>query len=191
MQGWITQNIELIVFAIVFVAVFGIAYPLRRRFPPGKRFGSLPRQVLPFDAGQQLHAVMASSFEKRRLLSPTEYRVFKVIEDDVASAGKGHRVFAQTSLGEILASASEDAYRAINSKRVDVLIVDQAGWPVAAVEYQGSGHYQGTAAARDAIKKEALRRAGVRYVEISETDSPDQIRYRVREQLGWGVTLPG
>ena len=53
------------------------------------------------------------------------------------------------------------------------------------MEYQGSGHYQGTAAARDAVKKEALRKAGVRYVELSASDSAEQIRSRVREQLGW------
>ncbi|MEP7348782.1 MAG: hypothetical protein ABI668_02385 [Sphingorhabdus sp.] len=33
---------------------------------------------------------------------------------------------------------------------------------VHAIEYQGSGHHQGTAAARDAVKKEALRGSGHR-----------------------------
>jgi len=128
---------------------------------------------------------MAASFQRRRLLSRSEYDTFKIIEDDIAAARRGYRVFAQTSLGEVLTSPSEDAFRSINSKRVDILIVDQGGWPVVAVEYQGSGHYQGTAAARDAVKKEALRKAGVHYVEVSESDSAEQIRSRVREQLGW------
>jgi len=56
---------------------------------------------------------------------------------------------------------------------------------VLAVEYQGNGHYQGTAAARDAIKKEALRKAGVRYLEVSAHHSDEQIRSLIREQLGW------
>jgi Protein of unknown function (DUF2726) len=98
---------------------------------------------------------------------------------------RGYRIFAQTSLGEILRSPDEEAFRSINSKRVDILIVDPDSWPVLAVEYQGSGHYQGTAAARDAVKKEALRKAGVRYVEVSENDDPAQIRARVRHELGW------
>jgi Protein of unknown function (DUF2726) len=34
------------------------------------------------------------------------------------------------------------------------------------IEYQGSGHHQGTAAARDAVKKEALRKAGIGYHEV-------------------------
>jgi len=67
---------------------------------------------------------------------------------------------AQVSLGEVLSSPDARAYSAINSKRVDLLIVSRSGDPIAAIEYQGHGHYQGTAAARDAVKKEALRKAG-------------------------------
>ena len=141
------------------------------------------------DPGQQLNAVMAAPFEKRKLLNPSEHRVFRVVEKDIWSARCGYRVFAQTSLGEVLRSPDEEAFRSINSKRLDILIVDSDSWPVLAVEYQGSGHYQGTAAARDAIKKEALRKADVRYVEISKTDSPTQIRARIREQLGWKTVV--
>jgi len=139
------------------------------------------------DPGHQLNLVMAASFERRTLLSSREYKVFKIIEADIAAAHRGYRVFAQTSLGEILASPSKDAFLSINSKRVDILIIDPRGWPELAVEYQGSGHYQGTAAARDAVKKEALRKAGVRYLEVSESDSPTEIRSRVRQQLGWEI----
>ena len=156
----------------------------RRAFHTPFRFVQNLRPDLT-DVGQQLHAVMAGSFQKRRLLSPSEYQAFKIIEDDIAAARRGYRVFAQTCLGEVLTSPNENAFRSINSKRVDILIVDQGGWPVVAVEYQGSGHYQGTAAARDAVKKEALRKAGVRYVELSASDDAEQIRSRVREQLGW------
>ena len=36
-----------------------------------------------------------------------------------------------------------------------------------ALEYQGSGHHAGdSAAARDAVKKEALRKAGIGYHEV-------------------------
>src|SRR6266446_8416975 len=49
------------------------------------------------DVGQQLYAVMAASFQRRRLLSRSEYDTFKIIEDDIAAARMGYRVFAQTS----------------------------------------------------------------------------------------------
>ena len=136
------------------------------------------------DVGVQLKAIMQAAFQKRRVMNRSEYGVFRVVESEIAAANKGHRAFAQTSLGEVLESHSSDAFRSINAKRVDILVVDRGGWPVFAVEYQGPGHYQGTAAARDAIKKEALRRAGVGYLEVTENDSEEQVRGRIREHLG-------
>jgi hypothetical protein len=133
---------------------------------------------------------MAAPFQKQKLLSLAEYRVFKIIEDDLVGRGGGYRLFAQANLGEILRSPDDNAYRSINSKRVDILLVNGGGWPVLAIEYQGRGHYQGEAAARDAIKKEALRKAGVAYVEIADGDTDEQIRARVRDRLGWSQPAP-
>jgi hypothetical protein len=215
MIGYHADGATLIVFVVLVILVFFLLTradaflsaprraPRRRRFVrtpfrfqrPGAR--KAPEPVETFspptsptpdlkDVGQQqLDAVMAASFKKRRLLNSSEYHVFQIIEADIAAARRGHRVFAQTSLGEVLASPNNDAFRSINSKRVDILIVDWGGWPVLAVEYQGPGHYQGTWEARDAMKKEALCKAGVGYVEIFPSDSAEQIRARVREQLGW------
>ena len=142
------------------------------------------------DIGVQLRAVMAAPFQKRKLLNWTEYDAFRVIEADLAASHRGYRVFAQVSLGEVLKSTDDTGYRAINSKRVDMLVVDRGGWPVLAIECQGSGHYQGTAAARDAIKKEALRKAGVRFMEVGTADTGEQIRARMHEYLGWPVKTP-
>jgi len=138
----------------------------------------------------QLDSIMRAAFQKRRVMNVSEYRVFKAVEDEIAAVKKGHRAFAQTSLEEVLESPDRDAFHSINAKRVDILVVDKGGWPVFAVEYQGPGHYQGTAAARDAIKKEALRRAGVGYIEVTQEDGEDQVRLRIREQLGTGAPDP-
>jgi len=137
----------------------------------------------PLDVSQQLQAVMGAPFRTRRVMNAGEYQVFKLIEDEIASLRQGHRVFAQTSLGAVLESPSENAFRSINSKRVDALIVDRGGRPVLAVEYQGAGHYRGTAPARDAIKKEALRRAGVGYLEVLPADDFSLVRLRIKELL--------
>ena len=98
-------------------------------------------------------------------------------DDGINTAGLQWRVMAQVSLGEVLSSPNARAYSAINSKRVDLLIVSRSGDPIAAIEYQGHGHYQGTAAARDAVKKEALRKAGVRYIEVTpESGTEEMVR---------------
>jgi ribulose bisphosphate carboxylase small subunit len=63
-----------------------------------------------------------------------------------------------------------------------LLLVDADCRPLHAIEYQGGAHHQGTAAARDAVKKEALRRAGIGYVEVVAGDTPAELR-QVVERL--------
>lgn len=123
------------------------------------------------DAPSQLRDVMNAQFSKQRLLSRTEARVFYCTEQTIYKSRLPWRVMGQVNLGEILASPDKAAFSAINSKRVDLLIIDKSGLPVAAIEYQGGRHYQKDAAARDAVKKEALRRAGVHYIEVTEDHS--------------------
>ena len=129
------------------------------------------------DPAEQLRLVMGARFEKRRLLSRSEAHVLYAAERAINTADLQWRVMAQVSLGEVLSSPNARAYSAINSKRVDLLIVSRIGDPIAAIEYQGHGHYQGTAAARDAVKKEALRKAGVRYIEVTpESGTEEMVR---------------
>lgn len=145
------------------------------------------------DPAEQLRTVMTARFEKRRLMSRDEARVFLQIERAVKGLDLPWRVMAQVSLGEAIKSTDSRAHAAINSKRVDILVISSGGDPIAAVEYQGSGHYLGTAAARDAVKKEALRRAGVGFIEITPTHAADDIRReieRLAARHGTPVKVP-
>lgn len=128
------------------------------------------------DAPDQFRIVMRSRFEKKRLLSRAELEVFRVIEAHLPRCGPGYRLMAQPSLGEILTAPSDDAFRCINAKRLDMLVIDTFAIPVLAIEHQGGGHYQSDAAARDAVKREALRRAGIECLEIFDHHQPDDIR---------------
>ncbi len=127
------------------------------------------------DAAEQLRVVTGAEFQKRRLLSKTEAQVMYAAENAIREAKLGWRVMAQVSLGEVLSSKDKRAYSAINSKRVDLLVVSRSGEPIVAIEYQGGGHYQGSAAARDAVKKEALRKAGIRYHEVTPEHGPKDL----------------
>lgn len=137
-----------------------------------------------FDAADQLRIVMAADFAARPLLNVSERRVLTSLDRILAEDIPEWRAMCQVSLGEILASKHEDAFRAVNSKRVDFLIVDANSRPLGVVEYQGGGHYQGTAAARDAVKKEALRRASIDYYEISAGDTPVELRAIIQKLAG-------
>jgi Protein of unknown function (DUF2726) len=172
-------------FAVLGGAVLLVLWAIRPTLPKGNRkprgYGGSNRRwnakgvVDPYrpavqhpvvDAAEQLKTVMSGTFVRQRVLSQREARVFVEIEKAIAQVEKPWRVLAQVSLGEVLLSSDARACSAINSKRVDLLIVDEEYQPLAAVEYQGGGHHQGTAAARDAVKKEALRKAGVDYIEV-------------------------
>ncbi len=136
------------------------------------------------DATEQLRLVMEANFQSRALLNAGERRLLTHLDKILVEETPGWRAMGQVALGEILASEDKDAYFAINSKRVDLLIVDAECRPLCAVEFQGKGHHQGTAAARDATKKEALRRAGIGYVEVVSGDTPAHVREMVRRLAG-------
>jgi hypothetical protein len=135
------------------------------------------------DAVDQLRIVMGANFSIQPLLNQREARVFREVDRIVISCNPDWQVMAQVSVGEILRCQDAEAYRCINSKRIDLLLVDGDCHPRHAIEYQGGAHYQGTAAARDAVKKEALRRAGIGYHEVvAGHTTPSELR-RLVEKL--------
>jgi hypothetical protein len=168
----------------------------QRRQKWQKRQGGRRGKVVPFvnlkdpvpakipDAADQLRTVMKADFKAQPLLNKSETRLFKAIDKQVLGMRPDWQVMAQVSLGEILCCADKDAYLCINSKRVDLLIVDEECRPLHAIEYQGGGHFKGAhaTAARDAVKKEALRRAGIGYVEVIAGETPAELR-RIVERL--------
>lgn len=136
-------------------------------------------------AADQLKVVMNADFQWRALLNKPERRLLSCIDQVLAEESPGWRAMGQVSLGEILYSRDKDAFWAINAKRVDLLIVDRDCRPLHAVEFQGTGHHGSLeTAARDAIKKEALRRAGIGYVEVVTGNTPAEVRDMIRKLAG-------
>ena len=137
---------------------------------------------------EQLERVSMSSFSAQPLLSEKEARVAAAAERLLADLAPGWRICPQVALGEAVRTSCKSAYWTVNAKRCDMLIVDEKWLPVAAIEYQGSGHHKGDAAVRDAVKKEALRRAGIGYIEICEGDDLRDLK-RAIEKLAGGERL--
>jgi len=136
-------------------------------------------------AAHQLRLVMQADFTPRVLLNAKERRVLACLDRVLADEAPSWRAMGQVSLGEMIASKDEKAYFAVNSKRVDLLIVDAECRPLFAIEYQGTGHHLGqTAVARDAVKMEALRKAGIGYETIRPGDTPAELRTLVRKFVG-------
>ncbi len=139
-------------------------------------------------AAEQLKTVSRAKFTSRSLLNKSEAKVFAALDAAVIARNPGWQVMAQVSLGEFLASPDQPAFLAVNSKRVDFALMDEHCRVRHAIEYQGSGHHTGpSAAARDAVKKEALRKAGIGYHEVvAGHTTPSELRALVERLVVGG-----
>ena len=132
----------------------------------------------------------AVSWRRRAVLNHNEGLVYESAQAVLEQMEPSWKVWPQVSLGEEVETqgrtkADREAYRWINSKRADFLVVDGRGWPLAVIEYQGRGHYRGNATERDAVKRTVLPRAGVRYIEVPAEMSKrrGQLDAHLRDEL--------
>ncbi|HEX9857447.1 MAG TPA: DUF2726 domain-containing protein [Paracoccaceae bacterium] len=174
--------------------------PRRRYWYPRVVPNGISRQAPDLsDPKNQMDAIAAADFETTPLLNREEARLLPVLEAATRDFGSGHRLMVQTSLGEILRpregscgkQALNAAYASINSKRIDFAVFNRFGHLVAAIEYQGTGHYQNHTFMRDAVKREAVRKAGVPYIEIPPDLPVEEIRSRLRAVLQPGSQTVG
>ena len=201
-----SDPIHALIGAIIVLIIFkswsmAVRWRKRRGFKSASSSVVLPLKKtrfdpVPFDRSNmhlpenQVRAVAEASFETQPLLNKSEARLLPVIEDTLARIGRGHRVMAQTSLGEVLRPCNDQsraikkaAYASINSKRFDFAIIDRSNRLVAAIEYQGTGHYRDTSFIRDAVKREACRKAGVAFIEVPTGTRPAEFRTQLQELL--------
>lgn len=134
---------------------------------------------------RQLSALRSSKIVPKKPINKTAYRVMVDLERELRTRAPKARVLAEVGMGGFLSTGGggdlrpedREAFSAFVAKRVDFLVIDGFGNPAFAVEFQGGGHYLGdTAAGRDAVKKEALRLAGVELVEIQNHASAEERR---------------
>lgn len=130
------------------------------------------------DAKNQMRFIEEAELYKRNPINKEAYRIFRSIEMQLPKRPR-YRLLAEVSMGAFLGTSktgnikrNQRAFSAFGSKRVDFLVIDEFGQPVVAVEYQGTGHFQGDAPLRDAVKKRALQKAGVQLLEV-EHDSKE------------------
>lgn len=178
---------------IVIILVVALLAPLIKLFfkpkkkpqkspPPPNKVQDVKPSFDARDHDQQMNAVLQVNFQLKPILNKEEYRLLPILDEIIEYLGTDYRLIMQASMGEPItpsartAEAKERARRSVNSKRLDFAIIDRAGLLQLAIEYQGSGHYQKNAFARDAVKREALRRAGVHMLEIHQDHTAQKIR---------------
>lgn len=183
--------IFLAIIAISLLSAFLRAALKRKRRAP-KELKNTASYASAADPANQMMFVSKVDFATQPLLNKEEFPLFLLIEDVAQSLDSGLRVMAQTSMGEILKPAPNSgtaddrrmAFKSINSKRLDFAVFDPVGQLLLAVEYQGSGHYHKTSFMRDAVKREALRKAGVAFVEVPVNYRRADVKQQLHRALG-------
>ena len=130
----------------------------RRAWRPRKR-------SIPYSA-DQLRTVMGANFTVQPILNKGEARVFKELDRAVIARNPAWQVMAQVSLGEVLRCKDAEAYSCINSKRVDLLLMDEECRPRHAIRVSGRCSSSRPAAATRRGQEGGSTRAGVGYHEV-------------------------
>lgn len=172
----------------VFIVFFVFAYLTRKPKRPKKQYYDdkyTNTYSDPYGPEDQLDVVNETNYFSKKLMNHFEYKVFKTLQK--GTKNKGY-LFSQVCLGEFIGcrnNSEEDhlAFRLINTKRVDFLIIGFHGKPLVAIECQGSGHYQNNADHRDAIKATALASANIPLMEIFERENETEILVKLNQSL--------
>ena len=97
-----------------------------RRYPrvdPSRATASAEPRVHRYDESRladptaQMEFVSRVDFEPRRLLNKSEYVILKILEETIRNNRSGHRVMAQTSLGEVIKTSSGSGPKRIWTSR--------------------------------------------------------------------------
>lgn len=191
------MTIEIAIFAAVIIGVIAGLFleNIRRRIDPvadGPRVAPAPLRLMGpgafaadpavrrnVDSATALRLVSDAGFASRPLLSGREADVLAVVEAIAGEAGLGWRVVPQVRLADIIASSDDVANAVIDDHRLDMLIVSAARMPVAAVDYQPLGQVHDDSALNAAVKREALRRADIPFLEIRANEPLDTLRAQI------------
>jgi hypothetical protein len=204
LRAWGPYALGAFAFALVARKALTSRRRTARRMRPGRPGRWRNRAGRPFDAGYgrgsgpteasaepdlgdpnvQIGYVLQAQFRHRRLMNAPEFAVFTQTRELLSELGQRHHVFPQVPLAAFLHIDGDYAFRAAGSKRLDLLVVDAGGRPAAAIEYHGSGHFQGDAMQRDRIKKVVLDRAGVPLIELYRDFDRAGLRQEICRALG-------
>lgn len=167
----INNNTILLIALSLFLILLGGIFKKKKK---QRKSTSYNHKITPIISESQLEKksdhldlAMKHHYKRKPLMNYSEFQLFKALNQLLTHSNyQEFRLFSQVSMGEFIEAEERSAHFAINNKRVDFLIIDKKGYPVIVIEYQGEGHYQENAAKRDAVKREACRKAGVLFFEF-------------------------
>ena len=163
--------------------------PVLKATVPVRRVAGIGRPAAPVANDDPLAAFDGCTVRYRaRLMGREQGRVYAALLD--WAAPRGLRVSTEVSLAALFtvthAQKAEQwrAWGKIKQKYLDFLVLDETCRPLCGVEYHGTGHFQGDAAARDAVKRRAFALAGLPLVEVGPDTAPGAVAEAVARALG-------
>lgn len=132
-------------------------------------------------------------FKAKVLLNKQEQLLFHKLTKMVPST---MHLFAQVSYGEFLTCPDRGKNNTMNQKRADFVICDGNFDVVAAIEYQGSGHFERTlksserAKKGDDTKRRSLSEAGIPLIEVPARYSLEDLTLLLAHIFGQETGLP-
>ena len=116
--------------------------------------------------GPQSKKAFHSNFNSVPLLNQGEQKCFQLLNSKLKETLPTWHIFIQISMGEVIKSTDFDGFAVTNNKRYDFLISDDKFNAIAAIEYNGEGHFRRRWQDRDATKLIATEKAGISFIQI-------------------------
>ncbi|WP_425091264.1 DUF2726 domain-containing protein [Tropicimonas sp. S265A] len=119
--------------------------------------------------------LQAAQIDARPLFGSDERRVLCALLDWERQHPDAYMVLRKVALSDMFRlsntgsrSAWDSARTCFDTRHVDFLIVDADGWPVLAIDYHETGHYERGAGRRDEVKALIFKQAGVTLTQIDK-----------------------
>lgn len=165
----------------LFVDALGIVYGLLTVIVVSLWLLRRRKSALPPKSRTAKIKAVPEGFRRKTLCNRLEQSAFFVLQQLVQRRGQGEIVLAQVSMGEVLQNTNYRAFLSVNSKRLDLLVINAKFEPLLAVEIDGSGHFlNDNSHSNDRIKTQALKQAGIVLLRI---DAPNDDLKRIEMEV--------
>lgn len=141
----------------------------------------------------QFRFLQNAPLKRSSVMGYEAYKKFQVIEEFLKrSEFQSYRVIPETCMSAFidlvknrkLQYSKEQIESGFRCKRIDFLIINPKGLPVLAIEYHGSGHFQGDYEARDKVKALTLHLASIPLLVLQKDTDKSEIINAINYELG-------
>ena len=146
------------------------------------------------DPANQSRFVREGDFFTKAPINAESFKtVFSVVEKQLNREFPGYRILAEVNLGAFLKTKvdthgkrNDRAFRSINSKRVDFLIIDRFGNPALAIEYHGTFKRTDGQLSSDEVKRLVFCKVSLPVIEVPALTESREVARLVRVGIARG-----